>query len=321
MSGRQMSSGDRRKVGAAGASERLLDPLWSLVDRHFKLLTLLPALILLLALTILPVVELVRMSLSEITFERGQAIYQSAFGANLDALRGDWIYRRALLNTLVFVVASTSLEMILGFALALAVSELVRGRNLVRTAMLLPILVPPVAIGSMWRLMYNPEFGVINSVLGVVGIPQLDLLGSTSTALLAVVIVDVWHWTPLVFLILLAGMEALPRDLLEAASIDGASYTQKLRYIIVPLMWPALLVAFIFRSIVAFKVFDQIFLLTSGGPGTSTEVVSLYVYKVFFRQSQLGYGALLALVTIAMICAYLGAFALAQHRLRRRAGW
>ena len=302
---------------AGGARTRLA----MLVDRHFKLITLLPALVLLLALSVYPVIELVHMSLSSITFEGGQAVWRPAFSENWATLVGDWIYRRALFNTLIFVAASTSLEMILGFALALAVSELVRGRNLVRTAMLLPILVPPVAIGSMWRLMYNPQFGVINSVLGYLGIPPLDLLGSTSTALLAVIIVDVWHWTPLVFLILLAGMEALPRDMLEAASIDGATYRQKLRYIIVPLMWPALMVAFIFRSIVAFKVFDQIFLLTSGGPGTSTEVVSLYVYKVFFRESQLGYGALLALLTIAIICAYLGAFALAQWRLRSRRSW
>ena len=299
------------------ARESPLEPVWDFIDRHFKLLTLLPALILLVSLTIVPALELVRMSASDITFAEGGAVWEWALQANLDSLWNDWIYHRALINTLVFVIASTTLEMILGFALALGVSELVRGRNLVRTTMLLPILIPPVAIGNMWRLMYNPEFGVINSLLDTIGIPPLDLLGSTSTALLAVIIVDVWHWTPFVFLILLAGMEALPRDVLEASSIDGASYPQKLRFIIIPLMWPALIVAFIFRSIVAFKVFDQIFLLTSGGPGVSTEVVSLYVYKVFFRENQLGYGALLALVTIAIICAYLAATTLSQRRLRK----
>lgn len=205
--------------------------------------------------------------------------------------------------------------MVLGFALALAVSELVKGRGLVRTSMLLPILIPPVAIGNIWRLMYNPDFGIINTIFTSVGLPAMDLLGSTETALLAVVLVDVWHWTPLVFLILLSGLEALPNDVMEAANVDGANYRQILFHIIIPLMWPALMVAFIFRSIVAFKVFDQIFLLTSGGPGTSTEVASLYVYKVFFQQNQLGYGALLALVTIAIVCGYLGVFGLAQRRL------
>ena len=293
------------------------DWLWGFIDRHFKTLAILPAAILLLALTVFPLVELFYMATSRISFSEGELVREPAFWANLSNLTDDWIFRRALANTFIFVIVSTSIEMVLGLALALAVSELVRGRGIVRTAMLLPILIPPVAIGSMWRLMYNPEFGVINGLLTSVGLPALDLLGSTQTALLAVIIVDIWHWTPLVFLILLAGLEALPNEVMEASSIDGATYWQKLRYVIVPLLWPAIMVAFIFRSIVAFKVFDQIFLLTSGGPGTSSEVVSLYVYKVFFQQNQLGYGALLAIITITIVCAYLGVFALAQRRMAR----
>lgn len=292
--------------------------LLDLTDRHLRLLALLPAAVLLLTLTVYPVIELFRMAVSAISFVDAGIVREWALGANIQTFLDDWIYRRALLNTLIFVVASTSVELILGLALALAVSEVVRGKGIVRTAMLLPILMPPVAIGSMWRLMYNSEFGVINGLLAHVGLGPLDLLGSTSTALLAVIIVDIWHWTPLVFLILLAGREALPAEVMEASTIDGATYWQRLRFVIVPLMWPALVVAFVFRSIVAFKVFDQIFLLTSGGPGTASEVVSLYVYKVFFAQNRLGYGALLAIVTIAIICAYLGAFALAQRRLREK---
>jgi len=298
-------------------NEDRFDWLRDLIDRHFKTLAILPAAILLLALTVFPLIELFHMAVSRITFTNAEMIYEPAFWENVSKLSGDWIFRKALANTLVFVLASTSIEMILGLALALAVSELVRGRGLVRTAMLLPILIPPVAIGSMWRLMYNPEFGAINGVLQAIGLPALDLLGSTQTALLSVIIVDIWHWTPLVFLILLAGLEALPAEVMEASSMDGATYWQKLRFIIIPLLWPAIMVAFIFRSIVAFKVFDQIFLLTSGGPGTSSEVVSLTIYKVFFQQNQLGYGALLAIITIAIVCAYLGAFALAQRRMAR----
>lgn len=294
-----------------------MEPVAAFVDRHFKLLAILPAMILFLALTIYPVIELGIMSTSKITFENAEIVHEPAFWANIEKLSQDWIYGKALKNTVIFVALSTTIEMVLGFALALTVSELVRGRGLVRTSMLLPILIPPVAIGSIWRLMYNPDFGIINAIFTGIGLPAMDLLGSTNTALFAVVIVDVWHWTPLVFLILLAGLEALPDDVMEAANVDGASYWQTLRMIIIPLMWPALIVAFVFRSIVAFKVFDQIFLLTSGGPGTSTEVVSLYVYKVFFQQNQLGYGALLALVTIALICGYLGVFALAQRYFTR----
>lgn len=296
----------------------VLEPVWAFIDRNFKLLAILPALILFLSLTVFPLLELLHMAGQTISFAEREMIREPTLPQNIEKLFGDWIYRVALINTLIFVVLSTSAEMVLGLGLALAVYELIHGRGIVRTAMLLPILIPPVAIGSMWRLMYNTEFGVINALLNGIGLPTVDFLGSTSTALLSVVIVDIWHWTPLVFLILLAGLEGLSEEVLESSAVDGATYWQKVRYIVIPLMWPAILVAFIFRTIVAFKVFDQIFLLTSGGPGTASEVVSLYVYKVFFQQNQLGYGALLAIVTIAIVCAYLGTMGLAQRRMRAR---
>jgi multiple sugar transport system permease protein len=120
-----------------------------------------------------------------------------------------------------------------------------------------------------------------------------------------VIAVDIWHWTPFIFLILFAGVEGLPREVMEAARVDGASIWQTVRNVVIPLMTPALTIAFLFRSIFAFKVFDEIFLLTSGGPGTSTEVVSLHLFKVFFEQNDLGYGALLSIVIILAIAAFL----------------
>jgi multiple sugar transport system permease protein len=121
----------------------------------------------------------------------------------------------------------------------------------------------------------------------------------------SVVIVDVWHWVPFVFLILFAAVEALPVDVLEAARVDGATRWQLLRRVMLPLLRPAIVVALLFRTILAFKVFDEVFLLTSGGPGTSTELVTLHLYKVFFDQNQLGYGSLLSLALIAAIVAFL----------------
>lgn len=281
---------------------------WDWIDRHFKLLALLPALAFLVLFTILPALQLVRMAFHQIDFINGVDVWTWAFERNLNQFLGDAVFRAALYNTVIFVFVATTLQLIIGFAFALVVSHLRRGKGLIRTAMLLPILIPPVAIGSMWRLMYNPDFGVIPAMLGWFGAGSIDLLGSTSTALLAIIIVDVWHWTPFVFLVLLAAHEALPEEVFEAASIDGAGFWQRVRYVIVPMMWPAIVVVFMYRSIVTFKVFDEIYLLTSGGPGTATQVISLYVYQVYFHQNQLGYGALLAIVTIAIICAYLGVF-------------
>jgi multiple sugar transport system permease protein len=132
----------------------------------------------------------------------------------------------------------------------------------------------------------------------LIGTGPIGWLSNPDLALWSVVVVDVWHWTPLVF-------EGLPREVIEAARVDGATTWQIVRRIILPLMWPAILVAFVFRTILAFKVFDQIFLLTSGGPGTATEVVSLRLYHVFFGQGQLGYGALISIVLILAVVAFL----------------
>ena len=277
----------------------------SFVSRSFKHWSLLPGVLLLAALTLYPLANLVRMSVSTIEFAEGSEIWRFTPRANLAQLLADDVLRPALVNTLVFVVVSVAAEMIIGLALAIAVAGLVRGKQWVRTAMILPILVPPVAIGSMWKLMYNYDFGIFNQTLTALGLAPVNWLGSTSLALTSVIVVDIWHWVPFVFLILFAAVEGLPTDLLEAARVDGATRWQVVWRIMIPLLRPAIIVAFLFRTILAFKVFDEVYLLTSGGPGTATELVNLHLYKVFFEQNQLGYGALLSLAVIAAIVAFL----------------
>jgi len=279
--------------------------LAALANRTFRHWSLLPAVLLFVALTLYPLVNLVRMSVSTIEFAQGTEIWRFTPRANFSQLAADDVLRPALVNTLVFVAVSVAAEMVLGLALAIAVAGLVRGKQWVRTVMILPILVPPVAIGSMWKLMYNYDFGIFNQMLTAIGAMPVNWLGSTQLALASVIVVDIWHWVPFVFLILFAAVEGLPVDLLEAARVDGATRWQIVWRIMIPLLRPAIVVAFLFRSILAFKVFDEVFLLTSGGPGTATELVNLHLYKVFFEQNQLGYGALLSLAVIAAIVAFL----------------
>ena len=276
-----------------------------ILDDNFRYWALIPAALLLLLLTIHPMLNLLRMSVSTIDFVEGQDVWVFSAAENFLQLAGDWLFRKALLNTVIFVVAAVTVEMILGFFLALLVSRLAAGKGIVRTIMVLPIMVPAVAIGSMWKLMYNFDFGIFNKALVGMGLLPLSWLGSTALALPSVILVDIWHWVPFVFLIMLAGIEALPRDIIEAARVDGANGWQLIRRIIIPMAWPAISVALMFRTITAFKVFDEVFLLTSGGPGTATEVASLYVYKVFFTQNRLGYGALLSITVILIICAFM----------------
>jgi multiple sugar transport system permease protein len=275
-----------------------------------------PAVVLVIVLTAWPIANLLRMSVSTITFTRDGAQFAFTPLENFARLAGDTLFLTNFWTTLVFVVASVSIEMVLGFVLAVMVSGVVRGKALVRTLMILPVLVPPVAIGSMWKMVYNYDFGILNQTLGLLGLGPVGWLSDPAIALWSVVLVDVWHWTPFVFLILFAGIEGLPRDVIEAARVDGATTWQIVRRIVLPLMAPAIAVAFIFRSIMAFKVFDQIFLLTSGGPGTTTEVVSLRLYQVFFHQNQLGYGALLSLVIIVSVIAFLLVSRAAVGRLK-----
>jgi len=275
------------------------------LDRSFAWWSFLPALILMGVLALYPIVNLVGMSVSTIEFVQGREIWAFTPARNFDLLMSDRVLRHALVNTLIFVAVAVAAEMVLGLALALLIGRLTRGKGLIRTVMILPILVPPVAVGSMWKLMYNYDFGVFNQIAMAVGIDPINWLGSTSLALFSVIIVDIWHWTPFVFLILFAAVEGLPVDVLEAARVDGARGWQELRHIVLPLLRPALAVALTFRSILAFKVFDEVYLLTSGGPGTSTELVSLHLYKVFFEQNQLGYGAMLSLAVIGAIAAFL----------------
>ncbi len=275
------------------------------LNRTFKHWSLLPAVVLFVALTIFPIANLVRMSVSTIEFAEGQARWTFTPAHNFSLLLADTVLWPAAVNTLVFVVVAVAVEMALGLGLALLVARLGRGKGLARTIMVLPILVPAVAIGSMWKLMYNYDFGVFNQALTALGMAPVNWLGSTSVALASVILVDIWHWVPFVFLVLFAAVEGVPNDVIEAARIDGATDTQIVRRIMVPLLKPALTIALIFRSILAFKTFDEVFLLTSGGPGTSTELVSVHLYKVFFEENQLGYGALLSLALIAAIVAFL----------------
>ena len=277
------------------------------LNATFRHWSLLPAVILFAVLTAYPVLNLFRMSVSTIQFKGNADLWSFAPRRNWDALFSDPSLGAALVNTLVFVVVAVTAEMLLGLALALLVGGMTRGKGPMRTIMIVPILVPPVAIGSMFKLMYNYDFGVFNQMLDLVGIGPISWLGSTSLALWSVILVDIWHWVPFVFLILFAAVEGLPGEVLDAGRVDGANRWQLLRHVTLPLLKPAIVVALLFRSILAFKAFDEVYLLTGGGPGTSSELLSLHLYRVFFEQNQLGYGALLSVLTIVGVLMLLGA--------------
>jgi multiple sugar transport system permease protein len=277
-----------------------------------------PALLLMLALGVLPFANLVYTSFHTVTWSAGQATFTPAGFTHYLALSGDPLLRAGLRNTIVFALGAVGGQMLLGFALALLCSRVARGRMLYRTLFMLPILVPGIVIGAIWKLMLNYDFGLINQVVELLGFEPRNWLGDSTTALASVIVVDIWHWTPFCFLLLLAGLESLPQDPYEAARIDGATWWQELRYVTLPLMAPAILVTFAFRLVIAFKVFDEIYLLTGGGPVTATEVLSFTLYQRFFTEDRVGYGSAMA-IAIIFLCSLLLVMALSVRRRSERA--
>lgn len=270
-------------------------------ERFWRNITLAPALILFLLLTLVPMVNLIFLSFHEVEWIDRLSNWSWVGIQNYQRLADDTLFRAGIGNTLIFAFVAVALQMVLGFSLALMTTRITRGRLLYRTIFILPILVPGIVIGAIWKLMYSFDFGVINQALLTIGLTPQDWLGNGDLALMSVIIVDVWHWTPFCFLLLLASLETLPEDIYEAARTDGATGWQILRYITLPLMIPALIVTFVFRMILAFKVFDEIYLLTGGGPGTATEVISFTIYRRFFTEDQVGYGSAISVTTIAVI--------------------
>ena len=260
--------------------------------------TLAPALLLFVAVALVPIGELVAMSLSRIDWVQGKAQWHFVGLEQYARVLRDALFRTGVANTVIFAVSAVVVQMILGFALALLTTRIARARVLYRTVFILPILVPGIVIGAIWKLMYNFDFGVLNQLLGVIGVRPIDWLGNGATALAAVIAVDVWHWTPFVFLLMLAGLESLPQDVYEAARVDGATFFQELRYVTLPLMLPTIVVTMLFRIIVGVKVFDEIYLLTGGGPGTATEVVSYTIFRRFFTEGQTGYGSAMSVIVL-----------------------
>ena len=273
----------------------------AIVSDRARYLSLLPTVCFFVALTLLPLANLLWLSFFHVNWSNGHQARAFVGLANYHRLAGDLLFLAGIVNTIIFVVASTAAQVAIGLGLALLCSRVGKHSRLYRALLMLPILIPGIIIGAIWRLMYNFQFGIINQSLALAGIEPLDWLGSPSLALASVVLVDIWHWTPFSFLLLLVAVENLPVEISEAARIDGASVWQEFTRITLPMLLPTIAVTFAFRAIIALKVFDEIYLLTGGGPGTATEVVSFTIYQRLFAQDDIGYGSAMSVAIIFVV--------------------
>jgi multiple sugar transport system permease protein len=204
--------------------------------------------------------------------------------------------------TLVFTVVAVSLEFLLGLALALLVNREFRGQGIVRTILMLPLFLTPSVVGLLFVRLYYPGDGLVPLFLSLFGLDNnFPLLGTRTTALPAIILMDVWRTTPFMFLVLLAGLQSLPQEVIEAAQIDGASAWQTLKSITLPLLMPLILVALTIRGMDAFREFDTFMLLTGGGPGQATEVISMMAYILAFRAYDIGRASAVAWVILILV--------------------
>lgn len=221
--------------------------------------------------------------------------------ANYAEALGDPRFWGALGHTAFFTLATVSLELVLGCVLALAMNRAFRGRGLMRAAILVPWAIPTVVAALVWRFMFDGQAGIANALLVRAGVehPPVWFIHEIA-AWVPVVLADVWKTTPFVALLLLAGLQGIDQSLYEAARIDGASPWRQFRHVTLPLLAPAILVALIFRTLDAFRVFDLIYVLTGGGPGTSTEPIALYTFNSLLQNLRFGYGSALSVIVFVV---------------------
>jgi len=226
--------------------------------------------------------------------------------ANFARLFHDRLFFISLGQTAVYTLVALAIEFALGLTLALAADSAARRGwpfiKPVRALILVPMILPPVVVAVVWRLIYNPDFGVLNGTLKTLGLDtsHLTWIAGENSAMFSVILVDVWQWTPFMFLLLLAGLQALPVEPFEAALVDGASAWQTFRGVTLPLLRPTIAVVLLLRSMDLLRVFDSIFILTQGGPGFATETASLFIYRTAFRFYDFGYAAVLSFVVLAV---------------------
>lgn len=222
---------------------------------------------------------------------------------------------KAVTNTLVFVVGTVTLELVAGLLLAMLLSAETRLMQLIRSFLLLPMAIPPLVVGLVWKSLYNVDFGVIPYYLKLAGLNVgRGPLGELSTAMPAVILVDFWQWTPLLMVVFLAGLKSLPRDPYEAAVVDGASRWQSFWLITLPLLKPTLLIALLLRTTQSFKVFDIIFATTAGGPGSATTVLNYHIFTVGMTFFDMGYAAALANILLVIVAIFSIAYVMVLER-------
>lgn len=305
------NGGAARRNGRAAPQRRRRPFPW------FKYLATAPLAIVFLGLVAYPVGQLVWMSFGDVKLVAGEFVWRGVGLDNYSRMLGDEIFAISLRNSAVFITATVVITLVLGVLLALATDRLVRFQQTAQNVLIWPAIVAPVVVSVVWLLLLSPQIGLLNRILESLALPEQTWLGESVGAMAAIILVDVWHWTPIVFLFVYTALRGVDLSLIEAASIDGAGYVRRVRSILLPLIAPAILGAVAIRIIMGVKAFDEMYLLTFGGPGTATTVITIYLRSVFFDSFAYGYGAALSVTVVLLVVGVLALAVIIRSIIRR----
>lgn len=278
---------------------------WTGKDRFEKMLFLLPPVLSVLLLSFFPLIFSLALTFMSWDFAKLDAGLEFNGINNFLRLFNDARFLATTRNTLLYVLVGVPTQYLVALGLALLVNQDIKGQKFFRICFMMPLMISPVAVGfGVGRMMLDPTQGPVNALLTLLGLRPVAWLSDPSVALVSILLVEVWHFVPFAFIILLAGLQSLPQEPREAAAIDGASHWQIFRYITFPMLLPITVTLIFIRTIDLFKIIDVIAVMTGGGPGVSTESLTFYAVQVGLRNLDLGYAATLAWVLMAMVIAF-----------------
>jgi len=271
------------------------------VDRRAAVVFPAPALLAVFAIIIFPILYTLWMALQDWGMSNPTPPRFVGLDNYIKLLTDDERFRDAVVRTFYFTGLAVAVQTVLGVGMALIFHRQFLGRGVIRTLCVLPMMATPVAIALVFNMMYHPKLGVMNYFLSLLGLPPALWTFDSKSVIPSLALVDTWQWTPLIMLITLAGLAALPAEQYEAARIDGANRVQTFFYITLPLLRPTIMVAVLFRVIDALKQFDIIYVMTQGGPGNASETINLYLYQQGFSYFQMGYASSLVVVFFTLV--------------------
>jgi len=275
-------------------------------DTWYSILLIAPAMIIILFFALFPLFYAINLSFRHVDLTSAVGIGPYV---GLDSYRfalNNKFAWQAARRTVTFAFFAVSIEMVLGVAIAFLMNGLRWFRGVVRSLLILPLAAAPAAVGLVWRYMYHPDFGVYNAIMSILGLPERNWLGAVKLAMPSVIVFDVWQWTPFVALIVLAGLQSLPKEPFEAAELDGASTWQVLRRLTFPMLTPVLTLVFVLRAIDAIRLYDAIVSLTHGGPGTATETLTYHLYRLGMKFFRLDYASAISLLFLYVTVIFTG---------------